>query len=121
MASHKEDGEQLAIFDWARWMINQRPQLKWLMHIPNGGKRNKAEAGRLKAQGVKAGVSDIFLPVPVGKYAGLWLELKAGNNKPTDKQLEFLDDMNAAGYLATWKTGAEASCNTILNYLDGKL
>ena len=29
-------------------------------HIPNGGKRGKAEAARLKAMGVKPGVSDIF-------------------------------------------------------------
>ena len=41
------------------------PCLKWLHHIPNGGLRNRVVAGKLKAEGVRAGVSDYFLPWPM--------------------------------------------------------
>jgi len=36
--------------------------------IPNGGKRNRIEAAKLKRQGVKPGVPDIFLPAPRDGY-----------------------------------------------------
>lgn len=48
-------------------------------HVPNGGARNKATAGRLKAHGVKAGVPDIliFSQPPRGPWArGVAIELK---------------------------------------------
>lgn len=35
------------------------PAMFW--HTPNGGQRNKAVAGKLKAQGVKPGVADILI------------------------------------------------------------
>ena len=38
--------------------------------VPNGGKRSKAEAGRLKAEGVKSGVPDLTV-VHDGMYYGL--------------------------------------------------
>ena len=38
-------------------------------------------ASRLKAEGVRAGVPDTFLPIPVGMFHGLWVEFK----KPGDK------------------------------------
>jgi hypothetical protein len=47
-----------------------------LFAIPNGGARHKAIAGKLRAEGVRAGVPDICLPVPRGEYHGLFIELK---------------------------------------------
>ena len=85
--------------------------------IPNGGFRNKATAGRLKAEGVKSGVSDIFLPVPTNEYHGLFLELKVGKNKPTEEQYDFMTAMNAVGYCAAWCIGWEAAVSIIEEYL----
>jgi hypothetical protein len=39
-------------------------KLRWVHAIPNGGHRHKAVAGKLKATGAKAGVLDVFCPVP---------------------------------------------------------
>lgn len=39
--------------------------------IPNGGKRGKAEAGRLKAEGVSPGVPDLYIP-----EWSVWVEMK---------------------------------------------
>lgn len=61
-------------------------QLEWLHSIPNGGLRDKITAGKLKAEGVKKGVPDIHLPYSVGKWHGLYIEMKKPSLKPkTDK------------------------------------
>lgn len=112
-----EDTEQEQVISWANWNLREYPALKWLHHIPNGGKRNKAEAARFKAQGVKAGVSDLFLPAARGGYHGLYIEMKYGKNKPTDKQEEFIADMQNAGYKATVAYGADEAIEILQAYL----
>ena len=71
-----EDEEQMAVMEWAQLQMGRWPELEWLYHIPNGGKRGKIEAARFKAMGVKAGVPDLCLPVPMGRYHGLYIEMK---------------------------------------------
>lgn len=68
--------------------------------IPNGGSRNKLEAVKLKREGVKAGVPDLFVPVARRGFHGLFIEMKYGKNKTTAKQDEWLNDLNREGYLA---------------------
>ena len=51
----EEDVEQISLFRWAAYQRGRWPELELMFHIPNGGKRNKAEAARLKEMGVKAG------------------------------------------------------------------
>ena len=85
-----EDTEQMGVIDWANWNLQRFPELKMLYHVPNGGKRNPAEAARFKAMGVKAGVPDLCLPVPMNGYAGLYIEMKYGSNKPTAAQKEWI-------------------------------
>lgn len=112
-----EDTEQETVIAWASWRMEQYPELKWLHHIPNGGKRSASEAARFKAQGVKAGVADLFLPSAHGGYFGLYIEMKYGNNRPTDKQREFLRDMARAGYSAHVAYGSQEAIDLLLNYL----
>lgn len=112
-----EDTEQEAVISWANWHLQEYPALKWLHHIPNGGKRNAAEAARFKAQGVKAGVSDLFLPAARGGYFGLYIEMKYGKNKPTDQQREFIADMQQAGYDAQVAYGADEAITILREYL----
>lgn len=57
--------------------------------IPNGGHRHIKVAAKLKAEGVMAGVWDVFVAVPSAKYGGLFIELKNGRNKLTKKQQIF--------------------------------
>lgn len=79
------------------------PMLKWLHAIPNVGSRGDSATSRgirgqqLKAEGVKSGVSDVFLPFPVKHSHGLYIEMKRPGKKSTstgglsDDQLEFLE------------------------------
>ena len=61
---HFEHDVQCAICDY----LELRRICYWA--VPNGGKRSKSEANRLKAEGVRAGVPDISV-VYKGQYFGL--------------------------------------------------
>ena len=50
-------------------------------------------AKRMKAEGTKAGVWDIFVPVPVDGYAGMYLEMKFGDNQLRESQKQFRADV----------------------------
>ena len=106
-----EAEHQAALFQWAKLMEGVHPELSRMFHVPNGGKRDRVTAAKLKAEGVKAGVPDIVLPVPRGSYHGLWIELKVDNGKPSKEQREWLDYLNASGYCALlcygWQTARE--------------
>ena len=90
-----------------------------VFHIPNGGSRNKAEAANLKRQGVRAGVPDLCIPVANGGYHGLYIEMKAGKNKPTDNQVRWLELLRRNGYAAFVCYGAENAIECIRRYLHG--
>lgn len=70
-----EAQEQCELIKWADSCVktNIHPELAMLYAVPNGGRRDKAEAAHLKMQGVKAGVPDLCLAVPKGKYHR-WLQ-----------------------------------------------
>ncbi len=113
-----EHDEQVALFEWAAWQVNLGVEpLKWLFAIPNGGLRNKVTASKLKAEGVKAGVPDVMLPFPSQNYNGLFIEMKFGNNKPTPKQIEWLEWLNGMNYKAKIAYGFEEAKQIIENYL----
>jgi hypothetical protein len=121
-----EHQEQVALFNWARMMESRHPQLKWLFAIPNGGLRNKGVAVKLKKEGVKAGVADVFLPIStthqidgplMGMYHGLWIEMKYGANRTGPKQIEFLEDMDADGYATAVCYTWEEAKDVIVDYL----
>lgn len=114
---HLEEGEQIALFEWLHWMSGTYPELDLLFHIPNGGKRNKLEAYRLKREGVRAGVPDLFLPVARGGYHGLFIELKAGKGVPTNLQKEWLRRLEVQGYRALIAVGWEEAAKVIMEYL----
>lgn len=121
---HHEDDEQKALIAWARCANYGAGKVgDWLIAIPNGGKRNIKEAARLKAHGVKAGVSDLFLPVPKHGFHGLWIELKAPKTatlpagKPTAAQIDWLSRMAGQGYMAVLSIGWENAKITIEDYL----
>jgi hypothetical protein len=84
---HLEDQIQASFFQWLQL---QYPKLfKYCFHIPNGGYRNILEATRLKRQGVKSGVADVFVMIPNDDFGGLWIEFKTPKGKQTETQKEF--------------------------------
>lgn len=112
-----EHDDQAALFQWAEAMFSVWPELRLLHAIPNGGFRGKATAAKLKAEGVKAGIPDVMLPIPRGGYHGLYIEMKFGHNKPRPEQLAWLAELARQGYAAVVCYGWEAARDEITTYL----
>jgi hypothetical protein len=66
--------------------------------IPNGGLRNIKVAAKLKQEGVKAGVADLFVALSNGKYHGLFIEVKVGKNRQQPNQKIFEQKVVENGY-----------------------
>lgn len=92
-----------------------------LIHIPNGGSRKNAfEGWRLKEQGVRAGVSDLFLPIARGGFHGLWIEFKASppyTARVTPTQEEWIELMIQQNYKASICIGIDSAFEEIKSYL----
>ena len=119
---------QVEIFRWAKERESLFPELRWMFAVPNGGKlpyhRNPGsgktfspQLNYLKAEGLRPGVADLFLPCPNSTFCGLFIELKRGSNQLSPIQQEFLEDMNAYGYRAVVCRSAEEAEEVILKYL----
>lgn len=133
-----EHGHQCALFCWAA-SLNQHgwPEAVRLMFaIPNGGQRGDGTkrgaaiaGGRLIAEGVKAGVPDIMLPVPVARtlsfcgYHGLFIEMKrpksVGKRKgiTQTEQSDFAKQLETQGYKCVVAYGWEQARDAIKDYL----
>jgi hypothetical protein len=119
--SGSEAAHQTALFAWAALSCYRWPELAYLFAVPNGGTRNKVEAGFLKAQGVRSGVPDIFLPVARWGCHGLWIEMKVGNNKPSDNQKNWIKALQAHGYAVVVAYSWIQAKDYIIQYLEGNL
>lgn len=116
-----EEVEQTCLFRWATYQQGAMPELRLLHAIPNGGKRSKPEAARMKAAGVKAGVPDMFLPVSRGAFHGLYIELKRQQGGTlSDAQRQWLDDLRAQGFAACCCHGWKEAADLITAYLEDK-
>lgn len=126
-----EHDDQVRIFAWAEIAKGAYPELDMLFAIPNGaklpwkkdsqGRRFSSEAVRLKKEGLRPGVPDMFLAVPRGPYHGLFIELKHGKNKPSGVQVSFLAALSSQGYYAVPVWEWQDAIQLITNYLEGKL
>ena len=113
-----ESLEQQAVVKYCEYQSWRLPNANRIFHIANGGLRTKTEAIRLRAEGVKAGVSDLCLPVPLNGYHGLYIEMKRPDhtNKPTEDQIDWLDYFNSVGYKAVVCYGYEEAVTEIQRY-----
>lgn len=113
-----EHQEQCALFEWAAWQEGVWPELRLLHAIPNGGKRDIRTAARLKAEGVKPGVPDIFLPVSRGGKHGLYIELKRRKGGVISKEQEaWIRALCAQEYECCVCHGWDQAREAILEYL----
>ena len=104
--------EQAFFVQWAR-----RKELP-IFAIPNGGARHIKVAMKLKLEGVRAGVPDLFIALAVGKYHGLFIEMKRqkGGSVSTE-QKEWHKLLIANGYKVIIGYGAESAKEQTLLYL----
>ncbi len=126
MRNNIESKHQQAVVNWA-WHTRLPPAADidegdkvghYLFAIPNGGARSPITASILRAEGVKAGVHDLMLPLLRQGFAGLWIEMKAPTKGvATKEQKDWQARMQRAGYRAEFCFGWEQAANVIADYL----
>lgn len=116
-SSGTEHGQQAALFCWAATKFQLFPQLRNMFAIPNGGWRNPVTASKLKVEGVRAGVPDIFLAIPSGGYHGLFIEMKADKGRISNAQLEWFLKLEGVGYRCVLCKGWQEAVTEIEAYL----
>jgi len=110
-----ESQEQIQLIQWCR----TDPRLQYLFHIPNESVGGRGWLVRNRQMGVKAGVPDLFYPVPLGGYHGLFIEMKANNGRPSAVQKRWLKVLNDLGYKAVVCAGWEEARDVLIEYLKG--
>lgn len=94
---------QKAFFGWLSTLYTDPrfdPVDIYLVHaIPNGGGRSTRQGSMLKAEGVKGGVPDVFVPLPRAGFHGLYIEFKKAGGSPSEEQRHFIRALCARGFL----------------------
>ncbi len=116
--------ERIDHINTVNWFKHHYPELEDDFHhfaneraIEKRGGAEYYHGKILKRMGVKRGVPDFFLALPLNGKAGLWIELKVGNNKPSKEQQAFLERKAARGYEVACVWGTDAAREVISTYL----
>lgn len=133
-ANGSEHSEQVALMQWCALHKKRYPQLEWLYAVPNGFFASSGQKGKMKAEGLRDGVPDLFLPYPglikvyaviTGNYHGLYIEMKReiyrnrSNGGCSEDQIKWIDYLNSVGYKAVVCYGWEEARDTLVEYLNG--
>lgn len=112
-----EHDEQRTFFQILALNERKHPELKWVFAIPNGGDRHPAVAAKLRAEGVKAGIHDVCIPIARGGYHGAFIEFKFGRNKMQPVQQEFATFLIGQNY----RTRLSYCCMDAIDFLEDYL
>lgn len=107
------------------------PELHWIHAIHNQGHGDAIRGAKAKAEGVKAGIADIFWPHVVGHnysefvehehtYCGLYIEMKRENEgKVSVEQSAFARYCSTQGYAWHVCFGWKSAAETVMQYKNG--
>ena len=109
-----EDEEQKQLIQWCR----TDPKWQYLFHIPNESVGGKGWLIRNRQLGVKSGVPDLFYPVPIGSYHGLFIEMKRPGGRLDGIQRRWMTALNDLGYLAICCKGWEEAKDALQGYME---
>jgi len=112
-----ESEEQILFVQWTLRMQKHIPELGLMFAIPNGGKRSIATASRLKLEGVKPGVPDLFLPAARQGFYGLFIEMKrAKGGCLSNNQKELFPLLRQQGYKVEIAKGFLEAKQIVIDY-----
>lgn len=114
-----EHGDQVALFRFLDLIEPIWPEAVRSVHaIPNGGKRGKLTAAKLKQEGVKPGIPDICVPVARLGYSSLRIELKReAGGRISPEQRKRAEDLQSLGGLVIFAFGLESAARAVVDYL----
>lgn len=123
-----EHQEQAVVIEWTLTVHATMPEASLIFAIPNGGMRPQrfnarkgrfisSEGKKLKAEGVKSGVLDLFLPVPRNEWHGLFIEMKRIGERTSPNQDAWAKLLSEQGYAVCICQGADSAIAGIKGYL----
>lgn len=134
---HEEHDIQVSFVSWYRMQWGKKYP-KSLFAIPNGshvsgenpgggaphtkeqkGKNVAIRRKRLKDEGLELGVADLFLSIPSGDYAGMYIETKIKTGTSSDAQKEFRECAITYGYAYVIIRSAYEGSVLVNDYLSG--
>ena len=122
MTEHQIQSEYFKILTWNE---SKYPDLRFVFACPNGGKRSIGVAVKMKREGVKRGVPDIYIPFVMQygiRYSpGKWLETKTDIGKQSKEQKEYQKFLEGEGYEYALCRSVNELLDETENYLQIKL
>lgn len=131
LAKTSEHSHQVAFFAWCALSKRVYPELELMFAVPNGGQRGDGTAkgraiagGKMKAEGVRAGIPDTMLPVQRGSWNGLFIEFKKPgtrnhkNGGRSEAQDEMFPKLRAQGYCVLMAYSWDEAKDHVLAYLN---
>ena len=89
-----------------------------IFSIPNGANKSMGQRMKFKAEGLRSGVPDTFIPVPRGIWHGLFIELKRlKGSKHDDNQKQWCELLTKQGYKVVIAYGHREAIGYIEAYL----
>lgn len=108
-----ETDEQKQLIQYARG----KPWGQFLFHVPNESVGGYGWMVRNRQMGMRKGVPDLMLPIPMHGYHGLFVEMKAKGGRLSQEQKNWIKALNTFGYKAVCCTGWEAARDEIERYM----
>jgi hypothetical protein len=115
--TYKESDEQSAFFDWLDIDPAMRKVSQVSMAIPNARRSSWFMGKKRKREGVRAGVPDVFIAWPHGKYHGLFIEHKVKDEKPSKVQIKRMGFFTEVGYHCVVSYSADESIEAVKKYI----
>lgn len=114
-----EHREQSLFIKWIDWEKKIDPRLECVFAVPNGFVKSIQMASWARAEGLRSGVPDVFVAVPIGKHSGLFLEFKSGKNDLSDTQREWFKRLANNGFVCCLVRSFEEAKEAVSQYLIG--
>lgn len=120
--SVSEARHQQAVIKWSQQpaVRNAWPELALLHHIKNETTEGAKQVAVDRAMGVKKGVPDLCLPVPRGRYHGLYIEMKTDTGRTTAAQDWWGEKLLEQGYMFEVCHGWQSAVRVLQWYLNLK-
>ena len=114
----------------ARYLSIKYPKLIFRFDFAAGMYLSPYMANKHRAQNPIKGYPDLFIALPKGGFAGLFIEIKTEkanpfkkdgslkSNEHTERQAEVLKALNEVGYAALFSSGVDETIKVIESYIN---
>lgn len=109
-----EADEQRQLIQYAR----SKPWGQFLFHIPNESIGGMGWVIRNRQMGMRKGVPDLMLPIPMHGYHGLFIEMKKKGGRTSQEQKQWLKALDTFGYKTAVCVGWEAARDVLEEYIN---